>query len=67
MLSVNAVSWSPDGLRIASASADERIQVWNVFTSNTLFTYRGHVSNVKAVAWSPDGLRIDSDSEDDTI
>src|SRR5215471_408768 len=39
---VLALAWSPDGTRIASASDDETVQVWDVSTGNEVVTYRGH-------------------------
>ena len=66
-LSVNAVAWSPDGQRLASGSADETVHVWDAVTGHTIFTYRGHVSNVKAVVWSPDGRHIASAGRDKTV
>jgi serine/threonine protein kinase len=64
---VNAVAWSPDGKKIASASADTNVQVWNVATGGNILTYRGHSSKVNAVAWSPDGKKIASASADRTV
>lgn len=64
---VHAIAWSPDGLKIASASADTRVQIWDVTTGRTLLTYRGHAGKVNAVAWSPDGTRIASASDDHTV
>ena len=61
---VNAVAWSPDGTRIASASFDETVQVWDATTGITLSLSRGHRREISAVAWSPDGKRIASGSED---
>jgi HEAT repeat protein len=34
---------------------------------STLFTYRGHTSEIESVAWSPDGKRIASGSADNTV
>ncbi len=65
--SVNAVAWSPDGKRIASASSDRMVQVWDAFTGSNIYTYRGHSKNVHAVAWSPDGKYIASGGEDGTV
>ncbi len=64
---VNAVAWSPDGLKIASASADTNVQVWYAATGSNLLTYRGHSGTVNAVAWSPDGKFIASASDDRTV
>ena len=57
---VTAVAWSPDGTRIASASEDETIQVWDAASGQTLFTSRGHSKEVHVVAWSPDSRYIAS-------
>src|SRR2546423_11599949 len=55
--SVNAVTWSPDGYRIASGSADGTVQGWGATDGNHVYTYRGHTARVNALAWSPDGHR----------
>jgi eukaryotic-like serine/threonine-protein kinase len=65
---VNAVAWSPDSKRIASAgSLDPTAQVWNAVDGRNAFTYRGHSDPVWTVAWSPDGKRIASGSDDKTV
>ncbi|MBV9688257.1 MAG: protein kinase, partial [Ktedonobacteraceae bacterium] len=64
---VNAVSWSPDGKRIASASDDKTVQVFDSATGKPLFTYRGHSDIVNAVQWSPNGLFVASASADKTV
>src|SRR5947209_1484556 len=56
--SVYSLAWSPDGKRIASASFDNTVQVWEPLTGNHAFTYRGHSDLVYDVAWSPDGKLI---------
>ncbi len=61
---VTALAWSPDGKRIASASSDDTVQVWDASTGRPILTYRGHAAAVMAVAWSPDGRRIVSASAD---
>jgi len=60
---VNAVAWSSDGKRIASASHDQTVQVWDA-ARNPIYTYQCHLSAVFALAWSPDGKRIASGSGD---
>jgi WD40 repeat protein len=63
----HAVAWAPDGKRIASASDDGTVQVWEALTGKLLITYRGHNSGVQAAAWSPDSKFIVSSAEDGTV
>src|SRR5213080_4541417 len=64
---VNTVVWSPDGKRIASASYDKTVQVWDATTGRRLWTFRGHTDTVTALAWSPDGSHLASASYDKTV
>lgn len=64
---VNAVAWSPDGTRIASAGKDQIIRVWDATTGHDLLFFSLHKAEVSAVAWSPDGTRIASAGKDRTV
>jgi WD40 repeat protein len=56
---ISGVSWSPDSTRIASASGDGTLDVWDVFTGQRLFKWSDPYQNgLLAVAWSPDGKYI---------
>ena len=58
---VQSISWSPDGKRIASASSDGMIYIWDALRGGEpLLAYHGHHENVDSVTWSPDGRRIAS-------
>jgi len=64
---VGSIALSPNGKRIASASGDNTIKVWDAATGAELMTLRGHKEYVLSVAFSPDGKRIVSGSWDKTI
>jgi eukaryotic-like serine/threonine-protein kinase len=64
---VNALYWSPDSKRIASASNDTFVQVFDASSGKRLLIYRGHTKEVVAVSWSPDGKRIASAGQDATV
>src|SRR6266699_1427775 len=64
---VTAVAWSPDSRRVASASYDKTVRIWDITTGDNVFTYKGHSDRVFSVAWSPDGKRIASAGADRTV
>jgi WD40 repeat protein/serine/threonine protein kinase len=60
---VLSVSWSPDGTRLATGSADGTAKTWDVAGGRLLLNLKGHASAVRCVAWSPDGTRLATGSE----
>ena len=64
---VNCVALSPDGKRLASASDDQTVKVWDATSGQELLTLKGHTNRVIAVAFSPDGKRLASASGDGTV
>ncbi len=64
---VYSVAWANGGKRIASASDDGTVQIWDASTGRRLLTYRGHVSWVWDAAWSPDNTFIASCGIDHTV
>ncbi len=61
---VNAVTYSPDGKYIASASADRTIKVIDASTGKSVITCQGSTDVVNALAYSPEGKHIVSGSDD---
>jgi len=64
---VTAVAFSPDGLRLASASWDETVRVWDPATGTQQAALTGHTGRVSAVAFSPDGQLLASAGGDRTV
>ncbi|MDZ8109135.1 MAG: hypothetical protein RM338_26405 [Nostoc sp. DedQUE12a] len=72
--SVNAVTITPNGQQVISASDDKTLKVWNLATGEELFTLpseryanNGHSSSVRAVAVIPNGQQVISASWDKTL
>ncbi|GAB4413845.1 MAG: hypothetical protein Kow00106_08760 [Anaerolineae bacterium] len=64
---VRALSWSPQGDRLASAGLDNTVRIWDVASRQTLQVLAGHTDWVFSVAWSPDGTRLVSGGADDSV
>jgi Tol biopolymer transport system component len=61
------MSFSSDGGRLASASDDQMVRVWDIATGQQLLTLKGHKDRVCGVSFSPDGERLASASFDQTV
>jgi WD40 repeat protein len=64
---VNAVAFSPDAHRLASASTDRTVRLWDAASGRQTATLEGHTDWVNAVAFSPDAHRLASASTDRTV
>jgi WD40 repeat protein len=67
MGAVADVRFSPDGRRLASASQDASVRVWDAATGQEMLALREHTHRVLALAFSPDGRRLASASWDGTV
>ncbi len=62
-----SVSFSPDGLTLASGGSDRYVRIWDIETGRLLRSLRGHTQDIRQVAFSPDGQTLATGSEDRTI
>ncbi|KAK4981825.1 ribosome assembly [Elasticomyces elasticus] len=64
---VNHVTFSPDGLLIASAGFDNHVKLWSAKDGKFITTLRGHVGAVYQCCFSPDSRLLVSASKDTTL
>ena len=64
---VRNLAVSRDGSRIASASADHSVILWDAETGEHLRTLAGHENFVEAVAFSADGQQLATGGRDKTL
>jgi WD40 repeat protein len=61
---VVAVAFSPDGQRVATASADSTARIWNAQTGQSEHTLAKHTDSLTALVFSPDGKQLATSSSD---
>jgi eukaryotic-like serine/threonine-protein kinase len=64
--SVHSAEFSPDGLRVVTASEDHTARVWDAQTGKSLTEPLRHERSVHSAQFSPDGLRVLTASKDNT-
>ncbi|MCF3605449.1 CHAT domain-containing protein [Planktothrix agardhii 1033] len=64
---VNGVSFSPDGKKLATASGDNTVKLWDTATGKEIKTLTGHTKSVNSVSFSPDGKQLATASGDNTV
>jgi len=61
------VQFSPDGTKLAAASRDGTVMVWDASTRALLHTLEDHSEEVTAVRFSPDSTKLASASDDGNV
>ncbi|KAL6811920.1 vegetative incompatibility protein HET-E-1 [Trichoderma camerunense] len=64
---INAIAFTPDSRRLASASEDSTVKLWDTAIGSYIITLKGHKKWVEAISFTPDGRQLASASADATV
>lgn len=66
-LGINTAYFNSTATKCVTASRDNTVRLWDVFTGKCLHVLTGHNDNVYSAKFNIDGSKVISDSEDGTI
>ena len=66
-LKIRHVSFSPNGIFLATASDDNTARVWDLLTGESVAVLEGHTAPVNSANFSPDSKYIVTASEDQSV
>src|SRR5205085_7150093 len=61
------LTYSPDGRRLAVATIEGAVELWDTGTGQKVGTFNGHAGEVRMLTFSPDGTRLASVGADGTL
>ena len=64
---VYCIAFDPDGDRVAAASKDGLVKVWDAHTGKDVAVCKGHAGHVLRLAFSPDGKTLATAGADKTV
>jgi WD40 repeat protein len=64
---VTALAYAPDGRRLATASWDQTVRIWDSGSGAVRETYDWGIGRVASLAFAPDGLRLAAGGETGTV
>ncbi len=64
---IRHIAISLDKRKLATASADHRVRVWDLINKKLECTFEGHTDQVRCVVFSPDGTKLLSGGKDKQI
>ena len=64
---VSCLAFSPDGRTLASASTENRAELWAIADGELRQTLEGHTQRIRSLAFHPNGITLASGSNDRTV